>query len=141
MSSYLSASHEAGKAFYQQFHNKGEIVMLNLLLFREMADYTGLEALKPDREISGKEAYELYMQHTLPFLEAAGGSVLYYGKGAHFLIGPVDKHWDAVLLVKHLSAERFIAFAQNSEYLAIAGHRTAALADSRLLPSTESTLP
>lgn len=131
--SYLDAAPEAGKAFFQA-HQEGPVVMLNLLRFREKADYTGQTQLKPLREISGREAYRLYMDHTLPFLTKAGGEVLFYGKSSAFLIGPTDEQWDAVLLVRHASAAKFIAFAQDEGYQAIVGHRTAALSDSRLLP-------
>lgn len=128
---------EAGKRFYQDFHQGGKVVMLNLLKFRDRADYTGLEALKPEEEISGKEAYQLYMKHTLPHLEKAGSRVLYHGQSKGFLIGPEAETWDAILLVEHQSVHAFMAFAQNEDYLKYAGHRTAALEDSRLLPSNE----
>lgn len=138
MKSYLEATPEAGKAFYQKFHRKGRIVMLNLLRFKEVADYAGKQALKPAEEISGEEAYGLYMKHTLPLLKEAGSRVIYYGKSLDFLIGPNDEKWGAVLLVEHESVEKFIAFSQSPDYLKTAGHRTAALEDSRLLPSAEA---
>jgi len=135
MSTYLHTTQEAGKRFYQEFHDKGKVVMLNLLKFRETADYSKLDNLKPSEPISGKEAYDLYINHTLPILTKAGGKVLYYGAASDYVIGPDSEKWDVVLLVEHASAEKFIAFAQDEEYLKGAGHRTAALADSRLLPS------
>jgi len=42
-----------------------------------------------------------------------------------------------VLLVEHPSVEKFLEFAKNENYLKTAGHRTAALEDSRLLPMTQ----
>ena len=137
MDKYIDASQETGKIFYQNFHNKGNIVMLNLLRFRGNADYTNLEELKPISEISGEEAYQLYLDRTLPLLEKAGSEIIYYGKSRSFLIGPESEKWDAVLLVKHESVLKFMGFAQNADYLKIAGHRKAALEDSRLLPSFE----
>ena len=130
---YIDASQEAGKTFYLR-GIKGEVVMLNLLKFKKVADYTTFPNLTPDTEISGEEAYQLYMQHTLPFLKEAGGEVLFEGKGGSFLIGPDHEYWDKVLLVKHKSVRVFMQFAQNKEYLKGIGHRSAALADSRLLP-------
>ena len=137
MNQYLEASPEAGKAFYMNFHDKGKIVMLNLLKFRTKADYTNLEHLKPETEITGEAAYQLYMKHTAPELEKAGSRLLYYGKCNAFLIGPESEKWDALLMVEHESVAKFMAFAQNENYLKTAGHRTAALEDSRLLPSHE----
>ena len=112
--------------------------MLNLLRFRKVADYTDFPSLDPGEAISGKDAYQLYMKHTLPFLQEAGGEVVFYGKGGSFLIGPEAEQWDLVLLVRHQSTAAFLAFATNEGYLAIAGHRKAALSDSRLLPIEEN---
>ncbi|MCR9248828.1 MAG: DUF1330 domain-containing protein [bacterium] len=140
MNKYLQSTQEAGRDFYMNFHQKGKVVMLNLLKYKPIADYTNLENLKPQTEISGKEAYELYMKYTLPELEKAGSKLLFHGESKNFLIGPEGESWDAVLLVEHESVEKFIAFSQNQDYLRTAGHRTAALEDSRLLPMNKSTL-
>ncbi|WP_192349987.1 DUF1330 domain-containing protein [Algoriphagus sp. Y33] len=137
MSKYIDASQEAGKRFYQNFHDKGKVVMLNLLRFRRIADYTNLERIKPTDEISGEEAYQLYMAGILPELEKAGSQIIYYGKSKNFLIGPDFEAWDAILLVEHESVSKFMEFAQQQDYLKNVGHRTAALEDSRLLPSNE----
>ena len=137
MNKHLEATSESGKRFYQAFHDKGKIVMLNLLKFKTKADYSGLENIKPENEMSGEEAYQLYMEATLPELEKVGGRIIYYGKCDGFLIGPESEKWDAVLLVEHESVTKFMGFAQNPEYLNTLGHRTAALEDSRLLPTSE----
>lgn len=42
--------------------------MLNLLRFRKIADYTSHPELAPNQTISGEEAFQCYIQHTLPFL-------------------------------------------------------------------------
>ncbi|UTW62479.1 DUF1330 domain-containing protein [bacterium SCSIO 12741] len=136
---YLDATPEAGRDFYIN-HQEGAVVMLNLLKFKAEADYEGLDHLAPDEPITGKEAYREYMSETMPYLQAAGSEVLFYGSSSAFVIGPADESWDAVLLVKHASAAQFIAFAQNEDYLKIAGHRKAALEDSRLLPIKELPL-
>ncbi|WP_299675987.1 DUF1330 domain-containing protein [uncultured Dokdonia sp.] len=131
--SFLDVTPEAGRSYFSN-PPKGEIVMLNLLKFKEIAEYSQTPALAPETAISGKEAYDLYMNHTLPFLKEAGSEVVFSGKSASFLIGPSHEDWDLVLLVKHKDAGTFLKFAQNEAYLSIAGHRTAALEDSRLLP-------
>jgi hypothetical protein len=66
--------------------------------------------------------------------------LLFLGQGGHFLIGPSEERWDAVMLVRQRSVADFIAFASNPEYLAGMGHRLAALEDSRLLPLVEGDL-
>lgn len=134
---FLEVSNENGAALLSR-NIEGEVVMLNLLRFREVADYSDHPDLAPNKAISGREAYQKYALLTLPLLEAAGGSLLYAGNGGDFLIGPVGRGWDQVLLVRHKSVQAFMAFASDQDYLAGAGHRTAALLDSRLLPLVDS---
>jgi hypothetical protein len=134
---YLDPTQEQGRAFFTRGMG-GSIVMLNLLRFRPTADYSTAPALKPDGQISGEEAYGLYIRHTLPYLRTSGGELLFYGRGGDFLIGPVNERWDAAMLVRQSSAASFLAFASNPGYLAGIGHRTAALEDSRLLPLVDA---
>lgn len=134
--SYLEPTQAAGRALMIR-HIQGKVVMLNLLRFRDIADYSATPHLAPASPISGRAAYGLYVEHTTPYLEASGGEMIFLGQGGAFLIGPSDEQWDAVMLVRQSSVAEFIAFASNADYLAGIGHRTAALADSRLLPLVE----
>ena len=111
--------------------------MVNLLRFREIADYSGTPELAPASPISGRTAYDRYVAHTRPLLEATGGSVTFMGDGGHVFVGPPDERWDLVMLVRQSSIEAFFAFASDDAFLAGAGHRTAALLDSRLIPVAE----
>jgi hypothetical protein len=111
--------------------------MLNLLRFRVFADYSASPHLAPKTPITGAAAYQLYMEHTLPHLRKSGGELIFFGKGGPFLIGPPGERWDAAMLVRQRSVRDFLAFASNQEYLAVIGHRLAALEDSRLLPLVE----
>jgi len=112
--------------------------MLNMLRLRETADYSESPELAPGRPISGREAFQKYIEHTMPYLKDSGGGLLFLGNGGKFLIGPGDEQWDIIMLVKQSSVESFFAFASNPGYLAGVGHRTAAILDSRLLPIVES---
>lgn len=133
---HIHATQEAGKAFFMR-NITGPVVMLNLLKFREIADYSASPELAQTSEGTGAEAYRLYMKAVAPLLHAAGGEVLFQGKAGAYLIGPEAESWDLVLVVKHASVQKFMAFAQDEAYLVIEGHRTAALMDSRLLPMEE----
>lgn len=133
---YLMPTQEAGRDFVMR-KIKGHVIMLNLLRFRKIADYSASPELMPDKPISGKEAYQLYIDHTLPFLENSGGEILLMGEGGNYLIGPINESWDLMLLIKQNSVESFLAFESNQEYMKGIGHRTAALEDSRLLPINE----
>ncbi len=133
MQSYLEPTQESGRAFFMRGIS-GKVVMLNLLRFRAVADYSATPELAPEQPVSGEDAYRRYMSHTMPYLEKSGGRLLFYGRGGSYLIGPSDERWDAAMLVEQSSPAAFMAFASDVGYLAGIGHRTAALADSRLLP-------
>lgn len=133
MKAHLEPTQEAGRRFVTGAP-AGTIVMLNLLRFRTVADYSAHPALAPDRPISGAQAYDRYIAHTLPLLRASGGDLLFLGEGGAFLIGPDDERWDRVMLVRQSGVASFLAFATDDAYRAGMGHRTAALEDSRLLP-------
>lgn len=130
---YLQPTQESGAAFLAR-NITGEVLMLNLVHLRDVADYSATPELAPDEDISGKEAFQRYIDHTMPFLKASGGELIFLGTGGTYLIGPQDEQWDIVMLVRQRSVEDFMAFASNAEYLAGLGHRTAAVLDSRLLP-------
>lgn len=136
---YLEPTQESGRALMLR-RIEGGVVMLNLLRFREVADYSASPELAPATPVSGEAAYQIYMDHTLPFLQKSGGEVIFYGEGGQFLIGPMSERWDAAMLVCQRSVEDFVAFASDRAYMAGLGHRVAALADSRLLPLVEEPL-
>ena len=133
---FLEPIQESGRAFLLR-NISGSVVMLNLLRFRDRADYSATPHLAPPEPISGSAAYQLYIEHTLPHLRQAGGELIFQGQGGNFLIGPANECWDAVMLVRQRSVRDFIAFASNPDYLAGMGHRVAALEDSRLHPLIE----
>ena len=137
--SYFEPTQESGRALVMR-GIRGEVVMLNLLRFREVADYSANPELAPEPPIAGAEAYDRYIAHTLPYLKKSGGDLLFMGGGGPFLIGPEGERWDRALLVRQKSLGAFMAFAVNEAYLTGIAHRTAALADTRLLPLIELPL-
>jgi uncharacterized protein (DUF1330 family) len=134
---FLEVSQEAGATFFRR-NISGPVTMLNLLRFRTVADYSEHPELMPDVPISGAEAYQKYIDYTMPFLKESGGELVFLGKGSKYLIGPQDEQWDLVMLVRQNSVPDFLAFSSNEAYLIGMGHRTAALEDSRLLPLVEA---
>ena len=133
---HLEPSEESARRLFQR-GIEGPVTMLNLLRFRDTADYGAFPLLAPPAPISGSEAYDRYVRHTLPFLTASGGSIEFFGSGGHNFIGPADERWDLVMMIRQRSLSDFLAFAADADYLAGIGHRTAALEDSRLLPIVE----
>ncbi|MGD9489351.1 MAG: DUF1330 domain-containing protein [Calditrichaceae bacterium] len=134
---FLEPTQESGAELFSR-NISGKVVMLNLLRLRDIADYSATPELAADQPISGREAFQKYIEHTLPFLKESGGELVLLGDGGRFFIGPQDEQWDIVMLVKQNSLASFMEFASNKEYLAGMGHRTAAVIDSRLLPIVES---
>jgi hypothetical protein len=137
MQAFLEPTQAAGRALFQR-DIAGEVVMLNLLRLRAVADYAAHPELAPEQPITGAEAYDRYIAHTLPFLAESGGALLFLGEGGPWLIGPEGERWDRAMLVRQSSVAAFMAFATHGPYLAGIGHRTAAVEDSRLLPLVES---
>src|SRR5690242_13399274 len=109
--------------------------MLNLLRFKNRAD----GSLEGD-DVSGAEAYTRYAAATQPHLERVGGEILWAGGCGRALIGPADGEWDVAAIVRYPSRSAFLEMVSDPDYLEISRIRTAALADSRLLPCTEAVL-
>lgn len=136
MAVHLDPTERAGRAFWQR-GIAGPVVMLNLLRLRAVADYSTDPALAPSAPITGAEAFDRYVAHTLPYLLASGGALQFLGDGGPWLIGPEGERWDRAMLVRQSSVASFMAFASDEGYLAGLGHRRAAAEDSRLLPLVE----
>ena len=130
---YLAPTQELGRRFVMRAL-AGNVVMLNLIRLRAVADYSGFPEIAPESPVSGREAYDRYIALTLPFLEKSGGSLDLLAEGGSWLIGPEDERWDLALLVRQKDMATFFAFEQDADYMKILGHRTAAVEDSRLLP-------
>jgi uncharacterized protein (DUF1330 family) len=107
------------------------ITMLNLLRYRDRADYARHPAEPP---CSGREAYGRYAAGALPCIAAAGGRVVFMGAASDSVIGPTDETWDDVLLVEYPSGHALLDMIASPAYRAIVHHRSAALEDSRLIP-------
>lgn len=108
------------------------IVMLNLLRFRDVAEYKDGRAEK----ISGREAYMRYAEKMQKIVEGAGGRFLVSADLKSVVIGEVEDLWDLVGLVEYPSAAKFFAIAASPEVAAIGVDREAGLAGQLLIRST-----
>lgn len=102
----------------------GAFVMINLLKFKERAEY----ADGSDSHLSGREAYARYGAGVRACLEAVGGKARYAGAITELMIGEIDELWDMVALAEYPSRAAMIAMIQSPEYQAIEKHRIAGLA-------------
>ncbi len=115
--------------------NDEPIVMVNLLKFKEEADYASLGSSHKDSalKLSGKKAYELYGEHVVKMVEDVGGKVLLQATARFTFIAPDDESWDEVVLVQYPSRAAFLQMVTSGLYQKVIHHRDAALDDSRLV--------
>ena len=118
----------------------GPIVMLNLLRFRKVADYSAAPELAPAAQISGAVAYQHYLKIVSPHLGKYGGELVFMGKALPMLIGPDSEQWDAGLLARHRSVQTLVTSLRDPAYQSLAAHRIAALEDTRILPLREGAI-
>ena len=109
--------------------------MLNLLRFRELADYGDSTGVAP---LSGREAYhERYVPafgKIAARVAADGIRVSWVGSVLARVVGPTDERWDEIAIVEYPSFAAFRRVTESLEYEAEAApHRTAALEDWRLI--------
>ncbi len=105
------------------------IVMLNLLRFRELAEYSDGRSTT----LSGREAYNLYGEGMREIVEGEGGKVLFYGDITGLIIGQIGELWDAVALVQYPSSADFARIAMLPEVQHIGIHRAAGLKGQLLI--------
>lgn len=126
MSAEINPSRERFAAF-RDLPDDGPIHMLNLVRLRERAAY------EDGREASGAEAYRAYAKESGPIFSRLGGRQFWIGKFELTLIGPADEVWDLVFIAEYPNAAAFVAMIRDPAYQEAAKHRTAAVADSRLI--------
>ncbi len=118
-----------------QVDQAAPLTMLNLLRFLDQADYSGGPEESP---CTGIEAYKRYSKLALPCVADYGGSIAFSGRPGKTLVGPDHEQWHLMLLVKYPNVGAFLNMAASERYLSFAHHRTASIADSRLIPLAES---
>ena len=106
------------------------IVMLNLLRYRDTAEPGhGVDGM------SGREAYGVYGKLFEELHPRFGGEPIWMGKASTTVIG--DEDWDLVILVHYPTRRQFVEMMQDPAYKAISPIRAAALADSRLVETSQ----
>ncbi|OYU15225.1 MAG: DUF1330 domain-containing protein [Alphaproteobacteria bacterium PA4] len=112
----------AAQAFFADTDH-GPMVMVNLLKFRDKADY-------PDgREttLSGKEAYLIYGAAVQKCLALVGGHAVFSGDVSGIILGQVEELWDMVALAYYPSPQAMMQMVALPEYQGIEMHRFAGL--------------
>ena len=103
---------------------EGPIYMLNLLKFKESAEY----ADGRETDLSGAEAYAIYGQEVIQHLQKVGGAPMFSAGVERLMLGEVEELWDAAAIAMYPSRKAMLEMISSPEYLASALHREAGLA-------------
>ena len=108
------------------------IHMLNLLKFRDLAQYPEGHP-NHGKGLTGREAYAIYEKRFQELVADDGAAMVWHAPLECMVTGP-EGEWDAGFVMGYPHAGVFMAMVKNEAYVRDAlPHRTAALADSRLI--------
>jgi uncharacterized protein (DUF1330 family) len=108
------------------------INMLNLLLYRDVAEYPeGHE--HAGKGWSGRRAYEEYGATSGPIFRRLGGQIIWRGQFETMVTGPEGERWHDAFIAQYPNAGAFFAMIKDPDYQLAVVNRTAALVDSRLV--------
>lgn len=108
------------------------IHMLNLIRLKALADYPA-DHPEHGQGRTGKDAYRSYGRSTAPILARLGGRQVWAGRPEVVVTGPADERWDLAFIVEYPDAHAFLSMVTDEEYRTAVQHRSAAVADSRLI--------
>ena len=108
------------------------IHMLNLIRLKEVADYPP-EHPDHGKGMTGLDAYRAYGRTSAEVFARVGGRQVWAGKPEAVLTGPADERWDLAFIASYPSAGAFLAMITDPGYREHVKHRTAGVADSRLI--------
>jgi uncharacterized protein (DUF1330 family) len=110
-------------AALQQTGPDGPIVMVNLLKFRDKAQYEDGR----DSDLSGREAYHRYGVLVAQLIEQYGGRVLFAGDVTFLTLGHVESLWDEVALAEYPNRAALLNMSMSKEWRDAEVHRSAGL--------------
>ncbi len=116
-------SKEQMKGFLEPGHD-GAIYMLNLLKFKEQAEYEDGRAT----DLTGAEAYAIYGGEVVRHLAIVGGAPMFSAQVERLMLGEVEELWDSAAIAMYPSRQAMMEMMSSPDYQASAVHRTAGLA-------------
>ena len=122
---HIDPTSDQARAFGSTTDRPDPVFMLNLLRFAEDG---------------GAESYARYAAATGEHLARVGGEIVWAGACDDALIGPDAREWDVAAVVRYPSRAAFLDMVRDPGYQQVVGHRSAGLADSRLIPCAEAPL-
>jgi uncharacterized protein (DUF1330 family) len=128
---YIDPSRETFEAF-KALPRDTPIQMLNLLLYRDQAEYPeGHE--HAGTGWTGRRAYEEYGHTSGPSFARVGGSIVWRGTFETMVTGPAERRWHDGFVAHYPNAGAFFEMIKDPDYQQAVVNRTAALLDSRLM--------
>jgi hypothetical protein len=129
---YIDPDRQAWDAF-KALPRDQPIHMLNLIRLRETAAYPA-DHPNHGKGLTGREAYREYGGAIAPHLARLGSRQVWAGDPQVVVTGPQSEAWDLAFIVEYPGSQAFIDMVRDPDYRAnVVPHRTAAVADSRLL--------
>ncbi len=101
----------------------GPIFMVNLLKFKEKAEY------EDGREtgLTGRDAYMIYGREVTKLLPKFGGQAVFAGDVTFLALGQVEELWDEVAIATYPDRAALWKMSTSPEWREISVHRTAGL--------------
>ena len=131
MTGYVDPSRENWQRF-KDLPRDRPIQMLNLIKFRDLAEYPEGHPLH-GQGLTGREAYAIYKDGFQRVVADDGAAMIWQADLECTVTGP-DGEWDEAFVMGYPNSVAFMAMVKNEEYVRdVVPHRTAAVADSRLL--------
>ena len=104
--------------------SEAPIAMLNLLKFKEKAEYEDGR----DTDLTGEQAYAIYSVEVVEHLKKVGGKVSFGGSINRLMLGEAEELWDATFIAKYPSKKAMLKMITDPDYLESNKHRVAGLA-------------
>lgn len=102
----------------------GPIYMVNLLKFKERAEYPDGRA----SNLAGEQAYAIYAEGVAELLTQHGGSLTFAADVERLMLGEVEELWDKVAIAMYPSRAAMLATMGSPRMQEIGVHRAAGLA-------------
>lgn len=101
----------------------GPIFMVNLLKFKEKAEYEDGRA----SDLSGRDAYMIYGRAVTDILPKFGGKAIFAGDVTFLSLGKAEELWDEVAIAMYPKRADMVRMSMSAEWQEAAVHRTAGL--------------
>ena len=131
MGGYVDPSRENWQRF-KDLPRDRPIHMLNLIKFRDLAEYPEGHP-NHGKGLTGREAYDIYRAGFQRVVANDGAAMVWEAPMECVVTGP-EGEWDEAFVMGYPDSATFMKMVRNEEYIRdVVPHRTAAVADSRLI--------